>query len=425
MNLEYPPRALPLIPSIPQAEVPLSRPRKKKPRSSSPLEDIVQSNVRRPSESREPLTPELPDAVPRKKRKKKRLAAESETSFAPHNFPSTSAFQNGNDVVDHQPTEEVPPRKPRKKTKKTRPAELQYPHELGVEEEDIIPEGQVKYAEHQPVFIAPTGTSQPVGKVFIEKSRRFQAADRSELIKATEQVDVFMDAKSSWTTRDVALKVHRGFRVIGLFSHGFLAGYAVWNIIVIYVLSGNQLASLSNLLPSYKTLAYPAQCLLYLLLAISTVSAFDRIDLAKVSVAVRGFLTLDPSAVASFLYFAALILSLSQQMTSDKINLYTVPLENGSLWMVGSENQILQPWIVVNLVVALLVGLSWLFLSFRPELDHSEGSDLCTFLSHQGSLSPDSEMPQDQLSLPCFVTLTLFLHERYSFSASWLCYSKY
>ncbi|XP_030065974.1 transmembrane protein 237 [Microcaecilia unicolor] len=372
MNLEYPPpRSLPLIPSITQAEIPLSRPRKKKPRTSSTLEEIVQTSVRRPSESREPLTPELPDVAPRKKRKKKRLAAESETSFAPHNFPTTSAFQNGNDV-DHPPSGEVPPRKPRKRTKKTRPAELQYPHELGVEEEDIITEGQVKHAEHQPVFIAPTGTSQPVGKVFIEKSRRFQAADRSELIKATEQVDVFMDAKSSWTTRDVALKVHRGFRVIGLFSHGFLAGYAVWNIIVIYVLSGNQLATLYNFLQSYKTLAYPAQCLLYFLLAISTVSAFDRIDLAKVSVAMRGFLTLDPSAVASFLYFAALVLSLSQQMTSDKINLYGIPLENGSLWMVGSENQILQPWIVVNLVVALFVGLSWLFLSFRPELDHSE-----------------------------------------------------
>jgi len=64
--------------------------------------------------------------------------------------------------------------------------------------------------------------------------------------------------------------------VIGLFSHGFLAGYAVWNIIVVYVLAGEQLSSLSNLLEQYHTLAYPAQSLLYLLLALSTVSAFDR-----------------------------------------------------------------------------------------------------------------------------------------------------
>ncbi len=66
------------------------------------------------------------------------------------------------------------------------------------------------------------------------------------------------------------------YRVIGLFSNGFLAGYAVWNIIVVYVLAGEQMTTLPNLLQQYHRLAYPAQSLLYLLLAISTVSAFDR-----------------------------------------------------------------------------------------------------------------------------------------------------
>jgi len=66
------------------------------------------------------------------------------------------------------------------------------------------------------------------------------------------------------------------FRVIGLFTHGFLAGYAVWSIVVIYILAGNQLTTVSNLLQQYKMLAYPAQSLFYLLLSISTVSAFDR-----------------------------------------------------------------------------------------------------------------------------------------------------
>ncbi|KFV00107.1 Transmembrane protein 237, partial [Pterocles gutturalis] len=94
-----------------------------------------------------------------------------------------------------------------------------------------------------------------------------------------------------------------------------------------------------------------------------------RTDLAKASVALRGFLTLDPAAVASFLYFAALILSLSQQMTCDRINLYTPPSENGSIWTAGTEEEIVHPWIVVNLVVSILVGASWIFLSYRPELD--------------------------------------------------------
>ncbi|XP_042300917.1 transmembrane protein 237 isoform X4 [Sceloporus undulatus] len=354
-------------PSIPdlfalgsQDEIPLGRQKRKKAKGKNSLDGIVHAAVRRTSESSEPLTPELQDGPPQRKRKKKRAPLESETSFTE---------QNGNGM-DPSPTEETVTRKQRKRVKKTRPAESS--NELGVEEEDIIEDEQMKVSEQHPVFSVPTGVSQPISKVFVEKNRRFQAADRKDLIKTTENIDVFMDMKASWTTKDVALSVHRGFRVIGLFTHGFLAGYAVWNIIVIYVLAGSQLSTVSNLLQQYKNLAYPAQCLFYLLLTISTVSAFDRIDLAKASVAVRGFLTLDPAAIASFMYFAALVLSLSQQMTSDRINLYTPPSENGSLWTSGAEEQILQPWIVVNLVIALLVGISWLFLSYHPQLDHSE-----------------------------------------------------
>lgn len=65
-------------------------------------------------------------------------------------------------------------------------------------------------------------------------------------------------------------------RVIGLFCHGFLAGYAVWNIVVLYILAGDQMSALPNLLQQYYALAYPAQCLFYFLLVLSTVSAFDR-----------------------------------------------------------------------------------------------------------------------------------------------------
>ncbi|XP_054555437.1 transmembrane protein 237 [Talpa occidentalis] len=359
-------------------DVPPSRSKKKKPRTkttlaSASLEGLVQTAVHRPSEGSELSTKEstehLEAPVPRRN-KKTRLPLDLETSFTHKKMSSPSLLRNENGV-DVEPSEEAVIQKPRRKTKKTQPAELQFVNELGVEDEDIITDEQ-STPEQQSIFTAPTGISQPVGKVFVEKSRRFQAADRSELIKTTENTDVSMDMKASWTTRDVALSVHRAFRMVGLFSHGFLAGCAVWNIVVIYVLAGDQLSNLSNLLQQYKTLAYPFQSLLYLLLALSTVSAFDRIDFAKTSVAIRNFLALDPTALASFLYFAALTLSLSQQMTSDRIHLYTPSSVNGSLWAAGIEEQILQPWIVVNLVVTLLVGLSWLFLSYRPSMDLSE-----------------------------------------------------
>ncbi|KAL4840638.1 hypothetical protein H8958_005283 [Nasalis larvatus] len=370
-----PPRTLPPVPSI--DDIPLSRPKKKKPRTkntpaSASLEGLAQTAGRRPSEGSEPSTKELkehPEAPVQRRQKKTRLPLELETSSTQNKASSSSLLRNENGI-DAEPAEEAVIQKPRRKTKKTQPAELQYANELGVEDEDITDEQTT--LEQQSVFTAPTGISQPVGKVFVEKSRRFQAADRSELIKTTENIDVSMDMKPSWTTRDVALTVHRAFRMIGLFSHGFLAGCAVWNIVVIYVLAGDQLSNLSNLLQQYKTLVYPFQSLLYLLLALSTISAFDRIDFAKISVAIRNFLALDPTTLASFLYFTALILSLSQQMTSDRIHLYTPSSVNGSLWEAGIEEQILQPWIVVNLVVALLVGLSWLFLSYRPGMDLSE-----------------------------------------------------
>lgn len=40
------------------------------------------------------------------------------------------------------------------------------------------------------------------------------------------------------------------------------------------------------------------------------------------------------------------------------------------------EEPVLMPWVIVNLVVALLVGLAWLFLSYRPGMDLSEGIEL-------------------------------------------------
>ncbi|NWY76353.1 TM237 protein, partial [Erithacus rubecula] len=150
-------------------EIPLSRPKKKKSKGKTPLDGIVQAAVRRQSESSEPLTPEPPDAPPQRKRKKKKVPTDSETSFTQKNV--ASLFQNGNGV-DVPEAEETVIRKQRKRTKKPRPAEASS-NDLEVEEEDIIEDEQRKSPDQQPVFAAPTGISQPVSKVFIEKNREF------------------------------------------------------------------------------------------------------------------------------------------------------------------------------------------------------------------------------------------------------------
>ncbi|XP_029936486.1 transmembrane protein 237A [Myripristis murdjan] len=314
------------------------------------------------SDSRDPLTPEPQDPAPQKKKKKKKIATIDQEGEA-------ADIPNGDTAEQITEGEETTTTVTRKTKRKRKAKAIEhYSNELGAEDDDIVTDVQTSIPQHS-LFSAPHGHSQPVGRVFVERNRRFQA-ERVEQLRHSELMDDYMEVRQMWTTRDIAMRVHGGFRVIGLFSHGFLAGYAVWNIIVVYVLAGDQLTTLPNLLQQYHPLAYPAQSLLYLLLAISTVSAFDRVNLAKASMALRGFLTLDPAALASFLYFIALILSLSQQMTSDRINLY--PTANDTLWPPGSEHQILQPWIVVNLVVALLVGLAWAFVSTRPELDYTE-----------------------------------------------------
>lgn len=57
--------------------------------------------------------------------------------------------------------------------RKPRPAEMHGSNELEVEEEDIIEDEHRKSPDQQPVFAAPTGISQPVSKVFVEKNRKF------------------------------------------------------------------------------------------------------------------------------------------------------------------------------------------------------------------------------------------------------------
>uniref|UniRef100_A0A673FZV1 Transmembrane protein 237b n=1 Tax=Sinocyclocheilus rhinocerous TaxID=307959 RepID=A0A673FZV1_9TELE len=323
---------------------------------------------RRQSECQEPLTPEPMDNPPQRRKKKKKAQAIDRNNVEGNQRDLVS---NG-DMVDQNVDEEVT--RPKKRKVKPKVTETQSNDELDIEDDDIIIDPQEPVSQHS-LFSAPQGQSQPVGKVFVERSRRFQVAERVDQWKASGPMEQsFMDIRSMWTTREVSSRVHSGFRVIGLFSHGFLAGYAVWNIIVVYVLAGEQMSTLSNLLQQYHTLAYPAQSLLYLLLALSTVSAFDRLNLAKAAIAMRSLVTLRPVALASPLYFSALVLSLSQQMTSDRINLYNqYSSYNVTLWQPGSERSVLHPWIIVNLVVTLLVGVAWVLMSTSPEIDHTEG----------------------------------------------------
>ncbi|XP_043966164.1 transmembrane protein 237B isoform X2 [Gambusia affinis] len=366
-------RALPTMSSQDTADFPAPKRKKKKPRRDANGEGDVDDqememgglDSRRASEVGDHLTLEATTDAPtqRKRKKKKAISTDLEDNQADLiNGDTGDQTTDGEEVV-----------KKTKKKKRSKVAESPLPDEFCVEEDDIINDSCSPIPQ-QALFSAPQGQSQPVGKLFVERTKRFQAAERSDWRTTGEQMDGMAELQHMpplWTTRDVSVRVHEGFRVFGLFCHGFLAGYAVWNVVVVYMLAGQHLTALRNLLEQYHGLAYPSQALLYMLLAICTVASFDRVNLAKGPVALRQFITLDPVALASFLYFSALILSLSQQMTSDRINLYAS--SNATIWPQGSEHQILHPWVTINLVVALLVGLAWIFIATRPETDYTEG----------------------------------------------------
>nr|XP_046238617.1 transmembrane protein 237A-like isoform X2 [Scatophagus argus] len=365
-------RSLPTMPSQDCAEVPAAKHKKKRVRKeTNGVDDMEDQGMemgglgsRRESQIEDKLNFEATTDAPPQRRKKKKKTATTDLE------DDQADLMNG-DAADQTTDGEEVVKKTRKK-KKSKVVESQLPSELEVEEDDIITDTPPPIPQHS-LFSAPQGQSQPVGKVFVERNKRFQAAERSDWRKTSDQTDNMTDfqvIQPLWTTRDVSLRLHEGFRVFGLYCHGFLAGYAVWNVVVVYMLAGQHLTTLSNLLEQYHSLAYPSQSLLYMLLAISTVATFDRVNMAKGSMALRGFITLDPVALSSFLYFSALVLSLSQQMTSDRINLY--PAFNSTLWPPGAEHQILHPWVTVNLVVALLVGLAWIFIATRPETDYTE-----------------------------------------------------
>ncbi|XP_061533112.1 transmembrane protein 237B isoform X3 [Phycodurus eques] len=377
-------RALPTVPSE-DAAVPKHKKKRVKKQASEALDTDDQGmemdglGSRRTSQIGDHLSLETAtDALPQRKKKKKKTAT----------IDDQADLVNG--VAVDQTTDEELVKKSKKK-KKSKVVESSLPDELDVEEDDIITDMASHIQQHS-LFSAPQGQSQPVGKVFIERNKRFQAAERSNWRKTSDQMENlndFQPMQPRWTTRDVSIRVHESFRIFALYCHGFLAGFAVWNIVVVFVLAGQHLTALSNLLEQYNCLAYPSQCLFYMLLAISTVAAFDRVNLAKSSMALQELITLEPVALASFLYFLALVLSLSQQMTSDRINFY--PDTNATLWLSGSEHQILQSWVRVNLVVALLVGLAWIFIAIRPETDYT-GSYLITMQIEPHQKDDKSEM---------------------------------
>ncbi|XP_056611074.1 transmembrane protein 237A [Triplophysa dalaica] len=154
---------------------------------------------RRQSESREPLNPETQENPPKKKKKKKKAHT--------LDHDEQQELTNGDVHEPHTDGEEVT--KKSKKKRKAKMLENQSHNELTVEEGDIITDLHAQISQRS-LFSAPLVHSHPIGKLFVEKKKRFQAFDR--LDSANDQLEEYMEDRPMWKTRDVAMRVHSGFR---------------------------------------------------------------------------------------------------------------------------------------------------------------------------------------------------------------------
>ncbi|XP_061782165.1 transmembrane protein 237A-like isoform X3 [Nerophis lumbriciformis] len=288
------------------------------------------------------LTPDLLEAAPQKKRRKKRSSMIDQEDTP-----------NGNTTMDQDQDQDQDQGAMARKTRRKRKVKSS-DHCTNNLHDDIIMDTPQHSSPHGH---APHGHAP---RVFVERSRRPQV----------EHTDSdYLESRQAWSTRDVALqgagpllpRLPGG--LCGVEHGGGLRAGGRAHVVTDQPAASVPLAGLRCSVAALPAARHQhcvrlRQCFLC------------RVNLAKASMALRGIITLDPAAMASFLYFMALILALSQQMTSDRISLY--PSANHTLWPPGSEEQILGPWMVVNLVVALLVGVAWAVIATRPDIDYTE-----------------------------------------------------
>ncbi|XP_071823415.1 transmembrane protein 237-like isoform X1 [Apostichopus japonicus] len=257
--------------------------------------------------------------------------------------------------------------------------------DLMVSKEDIIAEEtKTEPPAVNSVSILP---SQPVGRLFMERKSDFTSEDKNRLAKRREQelqaqADIPQETKV--TTTQTALISHQAFLTCSLFCHGLLAGYALWQCIVVFVLSSqipnSDTSGMVQFLEQYSRLALSASSIFYLLYAVCTVSVFDRFDVGRPDRKFfRGLVTFQTGAISTLVYLICLVFSVSITAIDDRIGLYQkteLPycgdcLESDSLWDDEDASSRLTTWKVINVIRAVGAILGWLIITVTPQTDYT------------------------------------------------------
>ncbi|XP_077997516.1 transmembrane protein 237-like isoform X2 [Glandiceps talaboti] len=248
-----------------------------------------------------------------------------------------------------------------------------------VHDEDLITQDKDRATDAQMPSHTTTLPSQPTGLLFMERKSGFKSAQKSRLarVKETEE-EHRVEPITKMTSPELALSVHRGFMTISLFCHGILAGFALWQCVVVYSLSAD---GDTNFLTNYYRLSLPAMSMYYFLLAVCTISAFDRYDLARPNRKFfKGLLTFQSGAISILVYLITLIFSVSIAALDDRIGLYGItdsPLcepdcPETSLWDDQDAEYRLYVWRILNLMRVIGAILGWIIISLTPATDYTQ-----------------------------------------------------
>ncbi|XP_041477141.1 transmembrane protein 237-like isoform X1 [Lytechinus variegatus] len=255
--------------------------------------------------------------------------------------------------------------------------------------DDVVTgEVQVETARQPPASQVAVLPSQPVNKLFMERKGGFASEDKKRLIKRRDRerrLQQEAPEEIKFTTTQCALSTHRKFLTFTLLCHGVLAGYSLWQCVVVFVLAselqGSGKDGQTQFLEQYSRLAQPASSVYYFLLALCTVSVFDRFDIARPDRQFfRGLLTFQSGAISILVYLISLIFSTSIAAIDDRISLflksdppYCEPNcpEDGSLWDDDEATSRLNIWRIINLIRAIGAILGWTIIAITPTTDYT------------------------------------------------------
>ena len=165
--------------------------------------------------------------------------------------------------------------------------------------------------------------SQLSGKVFLEKDGGFRSTTQRKLTSKLPGNQIEPDLqKPSKTPLDLSLDFQRIFRSIGIFCHGFLAGLAFWQLIMVFILSEGTI-EIRTFVELYSPLSQPLHLIFYLLTVICTISILDRYDIAKFEWRqAQKLLTFKSGGIAIIIYAFTLVVTLVTTRMDDKLSLY-------------------------------------------------------------------------------------------------------